>query len=207
MSSTTVSVPKYRRHKGSGQAFVQVNGQRHYLGKWDSPRSKEPQERQADHAHTATQSRHQEYLRAIRQCPGSQLRSPGTSGDPAKDGRTTLVVKAVRCTTGSHLPVAARTAIERTPLSDILSPRDQRRMEVGDEPQTTPGDSAAKRSETLSGLGIRSGSGRLRQNPPRRMHARPTGGFLICLALAQSRRSRPSHYGEIDKQGDTTATG
>ncbi len=41
MSSKTVSVPKYRRHKGSGQAFVQVNGRRHYLGKWDSPKSRE----------------------------------------------------------------------------------------------------------------------------------------------------------------------
>ena len=41
MSATTVSVPKYRHHKGSGQAFVQVNGRRHYLGKWDSPTSKE----------------------------------------------------------------------------------------------------------------------------------------------------------------------
>ncbi|MBU4270803.1 MAG: site-specific integrase [Planctomycetes bacterium] len=41
MSSKTVSVPKYRHHKGSGQAFVQVNGRRHYLGKWDSPKSKE----------------------------------------------------------------------------------------------------------------------------------------------------------------------
>jgi integrase len=41
MSSTTVSVPKYRHHKGTGQAFVQVNGRRHYLGKWDSPKSQE----------------------------------------------------------------------------------------------------------------------------------------------------------------------
>ena len=41
MSSKTVSVPKYRHHKGSGQAFVQVNGHRRYLGKWDSPKSKE----------------------------------------------------------------------------------------------------------------------------------------------------------------------
>ena len=41
MSATTVSVPKYRHHKGSGQAFVQVKGHRHYLGKWDSPKSKE----------------------------------------------------------------------------------------------------------------------------------------------------------------------
>ncbi len=41
MSATTVSVPKYRHHKGSSQAFVQVQGRRHYLGKWDSPQSKE----------------------------------------------------------------------------------------------------------------------------------------------------------------------
>jgi integrase len=41
MSSKTVSVPKYRHHKGSGQAFIQVNGHRHYLGKWNSPESKE----------------------------------------------------------------------------------------------------------------------------------------------------------------------
>ncbi len=36
-----VSVPKYRHHKGSGQAFVQIKGHRHYLGKWNSPKSKE----------------------------------------------------------------------------------------------------------------------------------------------------------------------
>ena len=41
MSSTTVSVPKYRHHRGSGQAFVQIKGQRHYLGKWNSQASKE----------------------------------------------------------------------------------------------------------------------------------------------------------------------
>ena len=41
MASTTVSVPKYRRHKGSGQAFVQIKSRRHYLCKWDSPKSKE----------------------------------------------------------------------------------------------------------------------------------------------------------------------
>ena len=41
MSSTGVSVPKYRHHKGSGQAFVQIKGRRHYLGKWDSTASKE----------------------------------------------------------------------------------------------------------------------------------------------------------------------
>ena len=41
MSSTTVSVPKYRHHKGSGQALIQIKGRRYYLGKWNSPESKE----------------------------------------------------------------------------------------------------------------------------------------------------------------------
>jgi hypothetical protein len=35
------SVPKYRRHKGSGQAFVQFKGCRRYLGKYGTPKSKE----------------------------------------------------------------------------------------------------------------------------------------------------------------------
>jgi len=39
--SSTISVPKYRHHKGTGQAFVQVKGRRHYLGKWSTPQSKE----------------------------------------------------------------------------------------------------------------------------------------------------------------------
>src|SRR5664279_3990697 len=42
MSSTkTVSIPRYRCHKGTGQAIVQVNGHRHYLGKWNTQASKE----------------------------------------------------------------------------------------------------------------------------------------------------------------------
>jgi hypothetical protein len=41
MALKTVSVPKYRHHKGTAQAFVQVSGRRYYLGKWNSPRSKE----------------------------------------------------------------------------------------------------------------------------------------------------------------------
>jgi hypothetical protein len=41
MATTFVSVPKYRHHKGSGQAFVQVRGKRHYLGPYSSPKSKE----------------------------------------------------------------------------------------------------------------------------------------------------------------------
>ena len=34
-------VPKYRFHKGSGQALVQINGQRIYLGVYESAESKE----------------------------------------------------------------------------------------------------------------------------------------------------------------------
>jgi hypothetical protein len=41
MSSRNVPVPKYRHHKGSGQAFVQLAGNRRYLGKWNTPASKE----------------------------------------------------------------------------------------------------------------------------------------------------------------------
>jgi len=41
MAVVSFSVPKYRHHKGSGQAFVQVKGKRHYLGAYGSPKSKE----------------------------------------------------------------------------------------------------------------------------------------------------------------------
>ncbi|HLA85276.1 MAG TPA: hypothetical protein VJL29_10820 [Thermoguttaceae bacterium] len=41
MSTRPGFVSKYRHHKGPGQAFVQVNGRRIYLGKWDSPKCKE----------------------------------------------------------------------------------------------------------------------------------------------------------------------
>ena len=34
MSLNSPRVPKYRHHKGSGQAFVQLNGRRQYLGKY-----------------------------------------------------------------------------------------------------------------------------------------------------------------------------
>lgn len=37
----SVRVAKYRFHKGSGQALVQISGRRIYLGKYDSPESKE----------------------------------------------------------------------------------------------------------------------------------------------------------------------
>ena len=39
--SCTVRVPKYRHHKGSGQAFVQRDGRRFYLGKYGSEESQE----------------------------------------------------------------------------------------------------------------------------------------------------------------------
>ena len=39
--SRSTPVPKYRHHKGTGQAFVQVKGRRFYLGKHNSPASKE----------------------------------------------------------------------------------------------------------------------------------------------------------------------
>ena len=37
----SVRTPKYRLHKASGQALVQLNGRRIYLGKYGSPESKE----------------------------------------------------------------------------------------------------------------------------------------------------------------------
>ena len=37
--------PKYRLHKGSGQALVQINGERIYLGKYGSEESKEKYKR------------------------------------------------------------------------------------------------------------------------------------------------------------------
>jgi integrase len=41
MAVVSFSVPKYRHHKGSGQAFVQVKGKRHYLGVYGTPDSKQ----------------------------------------------------------------------------------------------------------------------------------------------------------------------
>ncbi len=37
----SVRPPKYRLHKGSGQALVQINGKRIYLGKFGTEESKE----------------------------------------------------------------------------------------------------------------------------------------------------------------------
>ena len=41
----TTRIPKYRLHKGSGQALVQINGERVYLGKHGSAESKEKYQR------------------------------------------------------------------------------------------------------------------------------------------------------------------
>ncbi len=37
----SVRLPKYRLHKGSGQALIQIQGRRIYLGPFNSPESKE----------------------------------------------------------------------------------------------------------------------------------------------------------------------
>nr|MBA3482772.1 hypothetical protein [Pirellulales bacterium] len=37
----TVRIPKYRFHKGSGQALVEIDGRRIYLGKHNSAESRE----------------------------------------------------------------------------------------------------------------------------------------------------------------------
>ena len=41
----SIRIPKYRLHKGSGQALVQINGVRVYLGTYDSEESKEKYQR------------------------------------------------------------------------------------------------------------------------------------------------------------------
>ena len=45
MAVVSFSIPKYRHHKGSGQAFVQIKGKRHYLGSYGSPKSHEAYKR------------------------------------------------------------------------------------------------------------------------------------------------------------------
>ena len=37
----SVRLPKYRHHKGSGQALIQIQGRRFYLGAYNSPESQE----------------------------------------------------------------------------------------------------------------------------------------------------------------------
>ena len=40
-SPLSVQLPKYRRHKASGQAVVTLNSQDHYLGKYNSTKSRQ----------------------------------------------------------------------------------------------------------------------------------------------------------------------
>src|SRR3954462_1506089 len=42
------AVPKLRKHKARGQAFVEINGRRQYLGPWNSPASKREYDRIID---------------------------------------------------------------------------------------------------------------------------------------------------------------
>jgi integrase len=39
--SRTPRTPSYRHHKPSGNAFIEIDGRRHYLGKYDSPESRQ----------------------------------------------------------------------------------------------------------------------------------------------------------------------
>lgn len=41
MTDHSTRIPIYRHHKGSGQALVQINGRRIYLGRYGSEESKE----------------------------------------------------------------------------------------------------------------------------------------------------------------------
>jgi len=41
MSASTRRIPSYRHHKPSNQAFVELSGKRHYLGRYGSPESRE----------------------------------------------------------------------------------------------------------------------------------------------------------------------
>ena len=45
MPRLTTRSPKYRKHRASGQAVVTLNGKDHYLGKYDSPESKDAYQR------------------------------------------------------------------------------------------------------------------------------------------------------------------
>ena len=49
----SVRVPKYRLHKGTGQALVQIDGRRIYLGKHGTERSRQKYRR--DHRRVARQ--------------------------------------------------------------------------------------------------------------------------------------------------------
>ena len=39
------NVPSYRHHAASGQGYVELNGRRHYLGRFDLPETREAEHR------------------------------------------------------------------------------------------------------------------------------------------------------------------
>ncbi len=45
MHRLTHQAPKYRRHRASGHAFVELNGHRHYLGPFGTKASKQEYDR------------------------------------------------------------------------------------------------------------------------------------------------------------------
>jgi hypothetical protein len=44
-AKTHVRIPTYRKHAGSGQARVTLDGRTHYLGKYGTPESRERYDR------------------------------------------------------------------------------------------------------------------------------------------------------------------
>ena len=64
-------IPKYRLHKGSGQALVQLDGRRIYLGKYDTPESHEAYNRVIAEWLAASRQNTPQKQRAT--APGEQL--------------------------------------------------------------------------------------------------------------------------------------
>jgi integrase len=80
MSGPTPRTPKYRLHKGSGQALVQLNGRRFYLGRHGTPESRERYYRLLA-----------EWLASGRAPDQSPCSSPGETSSPA-DKPTPLTI-------------------------------------------------------------------------------------------------------------------
>lgn len=74
MTVSCVRIPKYRLHKGSGQAIVQIAGQRFYLGK---------------HGSEESQERYRRYVAEL--CSGS----PGSSSPPAEPGTELTITEVI----------------------------------------------------------------------------------------------------------------
>ena len=74
--ASTKKLPSYRHHKGTGQAFVQVKGKRHYLGRYNTPESKE------------------KYARFIAELASSPAPSASSANTTATDGATVVELAA-----------------------------------------------------------------------------------------------------------------